>query len=101
EVVDLGADTPAASFAAAVARTTRLVAVGVCVTTGGRDDAAAEAVAALHATSRPEGGPVHVILGGRAIGSEHHARSLGADAWSDARRRSGAIPEAPRRPAGR
>jgi excisionase family DNA binding protein len=78
EVHDLGADTPAASFPVAADHGDRLVGVMIGVTTDGRDDAAAEAFAAL----RRAGVTVPLFLGGAAITDADHARRLGADHWT-------------------
>ena len=71
EVSDLGSDLPAASFAAAAARTERLVAIVVTVTTTGGEDALAEVLAALDAAV-PH---VPVLVGGAAIEGSGDARS--------------------------
>lgn len=80
-VVNLGADVPAPSFAAAAARTERLVAVGVSVTITGLHDVVAATVRAVRgAVSVP------VLVGGAAVDGDDHARRLGADGWApDAR----------------
>ena len=77
-VVDLGANAPASSFADAAKAADRLVAVGISVSTGGRDDVVLSVVAEIRDAS--PGAPV--ILGGPAIGDESTARSLGADGWA-------------------
>jgi MerR family transcriptional regulator, light-induced transcriptional regulator len=78
EVHDLGADTPAESFAVAAASTQRLAAVMVGVTTPGHDRPAAHALREL----RRAGIAVPLFIGGRAIHDEAHAHRLGADHWS-------------------
>lgn len=77
DVHDLGADVPAESWASTAAATDRLVAVGLCATTPGNDEAIAEVVAGLRAATESP-----VILGGGAITSEAHATELGATAFS-------------------
>jgi excisionase family DNA binding protein len=82
DVSDLGADTPAESFLLTARSLDDLVAVGISVTTVDTLPAAAEACALL----RDAGLGVPVLLGGRAIEGEQHARSLGADGFAaDAR----------------
>jgi len=78
EVVDLGADTPADSFVMAAQDADRLVAVALCVTSSGMDDAVVEAAAALK--SAGVGAPV--VVGGGAMQDGETARALGADAWA-------------------
>ena len=75
EVSDLGSDLPSSSFAAAAARTERLLAVIVTVTTAGRDDAVAEVVDALRAAV-PD---VPILVGGAAVEDAAHAARLGAE----------------------
>jgi excisionase family DNA binding protein len=77
-VADLGADTPAQSFAELVARDDRVRAVGVVVTMPVDDDVVASTIAAVHSAR-----PVPVLLGGRAISDAAHASALGADAFSE------------------
>jgi excisionase family DNA binding protein len=86
EVVELGADTPAAALAAAVAsessaRGPALLAVAVACTTGASVAAAREAVAAL----REEGCRVPVVMGGAALADGQEARRAGADIYSGRR----------------
>ncbi len=78
DVIDLGANTPAESFAETAGGADRLVTVVIGVTTPGLDDAARSAVAAL----RRAGVAVPVLAGGAAITGPDHARALGADAWT-------------------
>jgi len=74
--VDLGAYLPAASFAAFVADTEGLVAVGIGLTTTGQDDQLRETLTAIReATSVP------VIVGGAGV-DEETALNLGADGWA-------------------
>jgi excisionase family DNA binding protein len=77
EVVDLGADTPAASFADACADRDRLVLVGVCATVK-RDRAVRDVVKAV----RGAGVDVPILAGGAGVTDEVHARALGADGWA-------------------
>ena len=80
-VVDLGADTPAASFVDAARAADRLIGVGVTVTSDGNRHGVADAVEALH---REVGCPV--VVGGRAVPDRAAAAALGADEFSaDAR----------------
>ena len=74
EVLDLGANLPAASFAETAATQQRLVAAGVSVTAPDQTEAIRETIAALRqAIDAP------VFVGGSAIDGAEHARSLGAD----------------------
>jgi excisionase family DNA binding protein len=76
EVVDLGADAPAESFADAARDAERLVAVGICATTPGNERAVRRTVAAVRATV-----DAPVVVGGGAIADGTVAADLGADAW--------------------
>jgi excisionase family DNA binding protein len=78
EVIDLGANTPASSFAETAKDTARLVVVVIGVTGPGRDRAAQDIVEAL----RSSGSTVPVLIGGAAVNDAGHARRLGADAWT-------------------
>ena len=78
DVIDLGANTPPASFAEAAQQASRLVAVVIGVTGPGLDDGVRAAVAAL--TAAPTTAPV--LVGGSAVTGAEHARQLGADAWT-------------------
>jgi|SRR5581483_7205411 len=78
DVVDLGADTPAASFAAAAAGADRLVAVLIGATTSGRDAALRSTVRAL----RRRDITAPILVGGAAIAGADHAARLGADGWT-------------------
>src|SRR5271165_7170218 len=78
EVADLGADTPAISFADAATEADRLVAVLIGVTTPGRDAAVRTVVLTLQ---RAEiGAPI--LVGGQGISGRDHALSLRADGWT-------------------
>jgi excisionase family DNA binding protein len=82
EVSDLGADTPSSSFVYAARHTQRLVAVGISVTNPECLQAATDVITEL----RNELGDVTVLVGGRAVAGEEHARMMGADGWgSDGR----------------
>ncbi|MCU1398858.1 MAG: putative corrinoid protein [Acidimicrobiales bacterium] len=77
EVSDLGSDLPVSSFVRAVTTIgSDLVAVGISV--GFELGAVAETIEAIH-TASPG---ATVVLGGRAITSAAHARSLGADRFA-------------------
>ena len=78
EVVDLGADTPADSFVMAAGDADRLVAVALCVTSSGLDDAVAEAASTIKAA----GIEAPVVVGGGAMTDLARARALGADEWA-------------------
>ncbi len=78
EVVDLGADTPAASMVDSAKHATRLVAVLIGATSPGLDESVRTSVAALRAA----GIQTPVLLGGAAIATRERAEDLGADAWT-------------------
>lgn len=78
EVLDIGANTPADSFADTARTANRLVAVAIAVTTNGGDAPVQSIVRAL----RQAGVSAPVLVGGAAITGEDHARRLGADGWS-------------------
>lgn len=78
EVSDLGADVPADSLAAAAADASRLVAVGLSISTPACLDAAKESCLAVRAAIPT----VPIIVGGGAVTGDEHARSLGADAYA-------------------
>jgi methanogenic corrinoid protein MtbC1 len=78
EVVDLGADTPAASIVEAAEHATRLVAVLIGVTSTGHDRTVRAAIAAVRAA----GIEAPVLVGGAAITGTEHAERLGAFAWT-------------------
>ena len=78
EVIDLGANTPASSFAETARDVARLDVVVVGVTVPGRDRAVQGIVQALRST----GSTVPVLIGGAAVNDADHARRLGADAWT-------------------
>ncbi len=77
EVVDLGADVPAESWASTAAGITRLIAVGICATSPDNEASVADAIAKLRAAT-----DVPVVLGGGAITSEDRALGLGATWFS-------------------
>jgi len=77
EAVDLGAYLPPDSFAAFVAETDDLVAVGVGVTTPGQEDALGETLAAIRGVT-----DVPVVVGGGGV-DEAAALELGADGWAE------------------
>jgi excisionase family DNA binding protein len=89
EVIDLGANTPAESFAQSARRPDRLVAVLVGATTTGRPKAVTHAVDAIR-IARPD---TPILVGGAAVADERVASRLGADGWSghDARRAAAAV----------
>jgi excisionase family DNA binding protein len=77
EVSDLGADNPAASFAAAASSLDRLVAVGISVTSPLNLDSARDTIALL----RSELGGIPIMVGGNAIQSDDMRHDMGADLW--------------------
>jgi excisionase family DNA binding protein len=80
-VSDLGAHTPAASFAETIADTPNFVGTGVVVSAPIGSAAIAATVAAIKSA-----GAAPVLLGGVTITDEQHARRLGADGWTDSSR---------------
>jgi excisionase family DNA binding protein len=78
DVSDFGVDVPAASIAHVVRESTDLVAVGLSAMSEENLASLAEACAAV----READPDVLLVVGGRAIGGDDHARSLGADAWA-------------------
>ena len=78
DVLDLGADAPAKSFAETATAANRLVAVGIVATTSGGERAVRTTIGAL----RDADVSAPVLVGGAAITNADHARRLGADHWS-------------------
>jgi excisionase family DNA binding protein len=78
EVVDLGVDLPAESFAKACAEVDRLVAVGISVMYEGQRDEVRATVRAV----RDAVGPVPVFIGGAGIGDRNEALGMGADHYA-------------------
>ena len=74
DVLDLGINLPAESFAEIAGSQQRLVAVAVSVTAPDQAEQVATTVAALR-----EEVDVPIILGGAAIDGDEHAKLLGAD----------------------
>jgi len=77
-VGDLGADTPAASFAEIVASEEQTIAAGIAVSVPVDDHVVSETIEAIHSARN-----IPVLLGGRAIADAVSANRLGADAYSD------------------
>jgi methanogenic corrinoid protein MtbC1 len=77
DVIDLGADVPAASWASTCATATNLAGVGIGASTPGNDDAIAAAIAAIRTESSAP-----IVLGGGAVTDAAHARRLGASSYS-------------------
>jgi excisionase family DNA binding protein len=78
DVSELGANTPADAQAQAASQVDRLVAVGVVSTISGHD---AEVTLCVEAVRAKTPGAT-IVLGGSAIRSAKHARTLGADVWT-------------------
>lgn len=76
EAHDLGADVPSGSLVYAVRENPDVFAVGLSVTASENLEACAEACAAVRAADPA----MFVIVGGRAIVDDEHARALGAHA---------------------
>lgn len=77
-VLDLGADTPAASFVESCRTAERLVSVIIGVTVPGQDGVLRSTLRAL----RQGGVEAPILIGGAGTEGEDHVRKLGADAWS-------------------
>jgi excisionase family DNA binding protein len=78
DVVDLGADVPAASWSSTCRRAERLVAAGLCASTADNDDAVRAALDAIRDVSPS----LPIVLGGGAVADEAHALALGATVYS-------------------
>jgi excisionase family DNA binding protein len=78
EVVDLGADCPAATFVDAARSAGGPCAVGVCVTAPEALDHTAELVGEV----RRAGVRCPIVVGGGAVTDAHVAARLGADLWA-------------------
>lgn len=78
DVSELGAHTPVDALAEVARQTDRLVAVGIASTTSGLDAQVATSLELL----RSEVPGTRTFLGGNAIRSAGHARTLGADIWT-------------------
>jgi excisionase family DNA binding protein len=78
EVIDLGADVPADSWASATAALARVAAIGLCATTPDNHRNVRDAIEHLRRVS-----DAPIVLGGNAIASGRHATDLGADQYSD------------------
>jgi len=78
EPLNLGANTPARAFVETALGADRLVAVLVGATAGDQDEHVREVTTALHdaRVTAP------VLVGGRAIRDDEHARLLGGDGWT-------------------
>lgn len=75
--LELGADVPAAAFAGAAARSSRLIAVGLGITTIASLQAARQTVEVVHELDAA----VPVVIGGQAAGPDAQ-QFTGADAWA-------------------
>jgi len=80
-IIDLGANTPTASWVETIDETNRLVGVGIVVSTDVAVAVITDTIAAIRERS-----DAPVVLGGVAIRDEAHAQSLGADAWTQSGR---------------
>jgi excisionase family DNA binding protein len=78
DIAELGANTPVDALAEVAAKAERLVAVGIASTTIGLDAEVRKSLKELRATGRG----ATTFIGGSAIRSAAHARSLGADIWT-------------------
>ena len=78
EVLDMGANTPAASFAETASEANRLVATAIAITTPGGDAAVRAVVKALRQADLG----VPILVGGAAVRDRAQALRLGADEWS-------------------
>ncbi len=78
EVLDMGANTPAASFVETAKEANRLVATAIAITTPGGDAAVRTVVKALRQADLG----VPILVGGAAVHDRAQALRLGADEWS-------------------
>ena len=78
EVLDMGANTPAASFAETASEANRLVATAIAITTPGGDAGVRAVVKALRQADLG----VPILVGGGAVRDRAQALRLGADEWS-------------------
>lgn len=78
EVVDLGADCPAATFVDEVRRAAPVCALGICVTAPDVVETVPDVVGEVRAA----GVVCPVVVGGGAVRDGEHARRLGADLWA-------------------
>ena len=78
DVVDLGADTPAAAFVAAAGAVADLTSVGISTSTPTAEGAVGSVVAGL----RNAGVEIPILVGGAGCESVEAARALGADGWT-------------------
>jgi methanogenic corrinoid protein MtbC1 len=80
DVAELGANTPGDALTEVATKTRRLVAVGMASTTLGLDAEVKRSLKEL----RDAAGAATTFLGGSAIRSAAHARTLGAEIWTGA-----------------
>jgi MerR family transcriptional regulator, light-induced transcriptional regulator len=78
DVAELGANTPVDALAEVANRADRLLVVGIASTTSGLDAEVTQSLEALRAVTPA----TPTLLGGNAIRSAAHARTLGADTWT-------------------
>lgn len=78
DVSDFGVDVPSESLAHVIRETPDLMAVGLSAMSSDNLTSLADACAAAHQAD-PE---VFVVIGGHAVTSDDHAKSLGADAYA-------------------
>jgi excisionase family DNA binding protein len=78
DVVELGGNTPAEAMGDAVAPEDRLLAVGIVSTVGGLEGEVARAASSVRAAVPG----VPLFIGGGAVRSDDHARTMGADLWT-------------------
>jgi len=84
DVLELGPDLPPEAFAAAVVDASRLIAVGIGVTSSAHLEAARDAIAAI----RDVDDAVPIVVGGQAVLSPEVAGLLDATAWAPDGRRA-------------
>jgi excisionase family DNA binding protein len=78
EPLNLGANTPSRSFVEAALGADRLIAVLVGATSNKHDETVRDVIRTLHGASVS----VPILVGGRAIRDQAHAKHLGADDWT-------------------
>ncbi len=75
EICDLGANTPAECIAEVAVEIDRLVAIGICMTTPDNEENTEAMIRAIRAANIR----VPLVIGGSAVTSTDHGKTLGAD----------------------
>ncbi len=83
DVIDLGADTPALSFARALEENPETDIVALTSISSGNQQSICEVIKALRAVRH-----VPILIGGSGVGSVEEALALGANGWTNSRGRA-------------